>query len=109
MIVPTRGDSQRLSNLLDSLDAQTLPRERWNLVVAFDGTEPSTTLRDRMHATGVAIARLPVRRGPGAARNEAARLASGEFLAFTEDDCTAATDWLARADDRADLAVFNDA
>ena len=40
---------------------------------------------------------LPGRRGPGAARNAAAALARGEWLAFTEDDCVPAPDWLARA------------
>jgi hypothetical protein len=34
--------------------------------------------------------------GPGSARNRAAAEARGAWLAFTEDDCTPAPDWLAR-------------
>ncbi len=37
------------------------------------------------------------RRGPGAARNLGARGARGVYLAFTEDDCVPAPDWLASA------------
>jgi GT2 family glycosyltransferase len=32
--------------------------------------------------------------GPGAARNAGARAASGTYLAFTDDDCVVAADWL---------------
>jgi len=48
------------------------------------------------------VVTLEARRGPGAARNAAARLARGEILAFTEDDCVPAPDWLANAARRFD-------
>jgi len=48
---------------------------------------------------------LPNRRGPGAARNAAARDAKGAWLVFTEDDCTPAPDWLARAATRLDSNI----
>jgi len=67
------------------------------LLIAFDGVEPSPLLRERLAALAVHAILLPDRRGPGAARNAAAREASGEWLAFTEDDCEPAADWLERA------------
>jgi glycosyltransferase involved in cell wall biosynthesis len=100
VIVPTRGDERLLTRLLDSLEAQTFPRDRWDLVIAFDGVEAADRLRERMERFRATIVALPTRRGPGAARNEAARRAMGEFLAFTEDDCMASSDWLDAADAR---------
>lgn len=39
----------------------------------------------------------PDRAGPGAARNRGAASARGDYLAFTEDDCVPAPDWLSAA------------
>jgi glycosyltransferase involved in cell wall biosynthesis len=100
VIVPTRGHETTLARLLASLEAQTFPRDRWDLVVAFDGVAPTDPSRARLERLRAAIVALPARRGPGAARNEAARRAAGEFLAFTEDDCEASPDWLESADAR---------
>ena len=98
VIVPTRGDDALLGRLLSSLTAQTFPRDRWDLVIAFDGAEPTDEERGSLERLRATVVALPVRRGPGAARNEAALRATGEFLAFTEDDCVAAPDWLEAAD-----------
>lgn len=46
---------------------------------------------------GATAAVSAVRKGPGAARNLGARQATGGVLAFTEDDCIPAPDWLATA------------
>lgn len=45
---------------------------------------------------------LAERRGPGAARNRGAEAATGDWLAFTEDDCTPDPAWLAAAASRLD-------
>jgi hypothetical protein len=47
VVVPTRGGDS-LSALLAFLDAQTFARERWDLVVSFDGTEPSAEVAARL-------------------------------------------------------------
>jgi glycosyltransferase involved in cell wall biosynthesis len=59
-------------------------------------------LAAQLEASGAIVVVMPERRGPGAARNAGARHASGDTLAFTEDDCTPATDWLASAARRLD-------
>ena len=103
VIVPTMGDDDRLGALLDALAAQTLDRQRWDLVVSFDGAAPSPAIALRLEAmNGIAVSSA-ARRGPGAARNLGASRATGDYLAFTEDDCTPAPEWLERAAERLDL------
>jgi glycosyltransferase involved in cell wall biosynthesis len=97
VVVPTLGRDDLLLNLLKALEAQTLARDRWELVVAFDGIQPTATTARRIESMRARTEAAAVREGPGAARNRGARGASGDYLAFTEDDCTPAPDWLASA------------
>ncbi|HET9952317.1 MAG TPA: glycosyltransferase family A protein, partial [Candidatus Eisenbacteria bacterium] len=100
VVVPTLGDEGKLRALLASLAAQSLPRDRWELILAFDGTDPPAALAAELATAGAIVERLPERRGPGASRNAGARRASGEYLAFTEDDCLPEPAWLASAASR---------
>ena len=97
IVVPTRGDAAKLTNLLDALDRQTLPRDRFEVILALDQAELAPGIRARVADAGIRTVRRPVRSGPGAARNCGAAEARGEFIAFTEDDVTPAPDWLERA------------
>jgi glycosyltransferase involved in cell wall biosynthesis len=97
VIVPTRGDDAQLMRLAAALERQTLPRERWERIVVFDGVEPRPVVAARLKSIGAAVLVLAERSGPGAARNAGAKQARGDFLAFTEDDVTPAPDWLERA------------
>jgi len=96
VVVPSLGLEPGLSRLLAALDAQTLGRERFEVIVALDGV-PAGPADDAIVARGARIVRLAARGGPGAARNAGERAARAELLAFTEDDCTPAPDWLERA------------
>lgn len=96
VVVPTRGDAA-LAGVIADLSAQSLPRDRFEVVVAFDGVAPSADQQRRMDAAGVTIAQLDRRRGPGAARNAGAAVARGTWLAFTEDDVRVPAGWLAHA------------
>lgn len=93
VVVPTRGDGKKLQRLLDALERQTLPRDQFEIVLAFDGAPMTPAIQ----AHDVRTAALPERRGPGAARNAGARAAQGAWIAFTEDDCAPAPDWLQAA------------
>jgi len=95
VIVPTIGRAS-LSVTLASLAGQSLPRERFEVIVAFDGAASDEALAAAARA-GAKVVKLAGRRGPGAARNAAAHEAQGEILAFTEDDCVPDRDWLAHA------------
>jgi glycosyltransferase involved in cell wall biosynthesis len=100
IIVPTRGEPATLLPLLDALARQTLPRDRFEILISFDGVEPGPEVTRKLAAIDARAVRATERRGPGAARNRAAREATGEYLAFTEDDCLPSDDWLERADAR---------
>ena len=97
VVVPTLGDERRLRPLLASLAAQSLARDRWELIVAFDGIDPPAGAAAELARAGAIVERSRERRGPGAARNAGARRAAGAYLAFTEDDCVPNPDWLATA------------
>jgi glycosyltransferase involved in cell wall biosynthesis len=93
VVIPARDAAATLPRTLDALARQTLPRERFEVVVADDGSSDRTAaiagVADRLVRTdGV---------GPGAARNAAAAVAEGRLLAFTDADCFPAEDWLERA------------
>ncbi len=97
MIVPTRGDVGRLEGLLDRLARQTLARAAWELIIVADTTALDAALEQRVAGFGGAARLTRATGGPGAARNRGAAIAHAEWLAFTEDDCAPAADWLERA------------
>lgn len=94
VIVPTRGDRSSLASTLAALRRQSLAPEAFEVHVVIDGGPAVAS----PHAEGVLVHALGgSARGPGEARNAGARHASGEWLAFTDDDCEPADDWLERA------------
>ena len=97
VIIPTRGDPAKVAPLLDALIRQSYPRDRFEILVAFDGVAPDATTVAALARVGARAFVCPDRRGPGAARNRAAAEARGVYLAFTEDDCVPSPDWLEHA------------
>jgi GT2 family glycosyltransferase len=96
VIIPTRERPAQLTRCLESLAAQSYPRERFEVIVVDDGgstpLEPVFAgVRGRME---LRVIRGPPR-GPSAARNEAASAAEGGLLAFTDDDAEPEPRWLA--------------
>ena len=96
VVIPTYKRRDRLRRCLASLADQTLPKSTFEVVVVDDaaiaglkasveGSCPDVRLRV------VAQEHL----GPAAARNLGATLAKGRYLAFTDDDCRPAPNWLA--------------
>jgi hypothetical protein len=65
--------------------------------VAADAPAHDHDLELRIAAFGGAARMVRTHGGPGAARNLGAAAATGEWLAFTEDDCVPAPDWLEHA------------
>jgi GT2 family glycosyltransferase len=95
IIIPTYTRPAQLAACLRSLARLDYPRDRFEVVVVDDGspTPPAeivTGFSGQMEVTLLAR----VHAGPAAGRNAGAAQARGEYLAFTDDDCAPAPDWL---------------
>ncbi|MEW5915978.1 MAG: glycosyltransferase [Gemmatimonadota bacterium] len=95
VIIPTRNRRTQLGECLTALTEQAYPRDDFEVIVVDDGS--AQTLDDVVHAFRD---RLHVRlirqqqQGPAAARNRGIAEARGRIVAFTDDDCRAAPEWL---------------
>jgi GT2 family glycosyltransferase len=112
VVIPTHGRPELLRRCLDALAVQEYPPERTEIVVVEDGGPGAAegVMREQQ-------ARHPERRlrylavaqgGPGAARNAGLGLATGDLVAFTDDDTIPDPCWLlegARAIERGADAV----
>lgn len=93
VIVPAYNAEETLPACLDALEAQTVPRHQYEIIVVDDGSTDDTAEVARS-----AVDRLICQEnaGPAAARNRGARAAQGDLLLFTDADCAPAPDWIER-------------
>ena len=96
VVIPTFNRCDDLRRLLESLWQQTLPHSRFEVIVVSDGSTDGTAEMVRcLQSRSWSLTLLEQRnRGPAAARNAGARRARSGYIAFTDDDCMAAPDWL---------------
>lgn len=97
IIVPTYERPAQLRECLQSLTRLQYPRDRFEVIVVDDGgaLSPAATVAPFEDTLPVTLLTQP-HAGPAAARNTGMAHAAGAFLAFTDDDCLAAPDWLIR-------------
>ncbi len=99
VVVATHDRPERLAALLESLRAQSLGAESFEVVVVDDGSSPETgALLERERERGGLDLRVVSRTessGPATARNQGWRAARAPVVAFTDDDCEATPSWLA--------------
>ncbi len=101
VIIPAYRRPDRLVRCLEALCAQTLPPECFEVIVCDDGSPvPLAPVVERFMGRLRVTVVEQTNAGPAAARNAGAARALGAFLAFTDDDCMPAPDWLARLADR---------
>jgi GT2 family glycosyltransferase len=95
VVVPTYQRPVQLERCLRGLAALDYPRHAFEVIVVNDGGSPKSAA-----VVDAFSGRLPVqclsqpRSGPARARNAGAARARGTYLAFTDDDCVPAADWL---------------
>lgn len=98
VVVPFRDAAAHLPGLLDALEQQDLPDERFEVLLVDDG---STDDGPHLVAQALGDGRVPGRMVSSqpppssyAARNAGVAAATGDVLAFTDADCRPAPDWL---------------
>jgi GT2 family glycosyltransferase len=84
------------------MEEQTLPKDRWELIVGHDSSGPETEELLRTHPLAQAgvlrhVTLEPGTAPPGRNRNVAWRLANAPVVAFTDDDCRPPKDWVENA------------
>ncbi len=97
VVIPTLNRPRQLSRCLAALAEQTFPKALFEVVVVDDGGRQSLE-----PIVGDFAGRLQIRLlrqangGCASARQFGIDHARGEYLAFTDDDCLPAKDWLSR-------------
>lgn len=95
VIIPHLNQADSLDACLSSLDAQSLDRALFEIIVVDNGSAcpPAETVARH---PGVRMMRQ-LRPGPGPARNTGAQNAKADILAFIDADCRAHPEWLSIA------------
>ena len=95
IIIPTYNRPESLRQCLQSITQIDYPCDCFEVIVVDDG---STVSLDKVIAPFQATITLKLitqsNAGPGKARNTGAKAAKGIILAFTDDDCQPASNWL---------------
>jgi len=102
VIIPVKDRADELRRGLDSIARIDYPPELLQVIVVDDGSSDLSAAVARESGAQV-VPSGGAGRGPAAARNVGARVASGDILAFIDSDCCASTGWLTEL-----LPAFND-
>lgn len=98
VVVSTYQRAADLPGLVDALERQTYPLDEIEVVIVDNGsTDETQEVLGRLVGTaafGMRAIRLGVNEGSSGGRNAGWRAASGEVVAFTDDDCLPEPDWL---------------
>ncbi len=92
VIIPAYQAEATIGRCVTALNAQTMPRSRYEIIVVDDGSTDRTAAV-ALEAGADRVVTIP-HRGPGAARNAGAEVARGDILLFTDADCEPLPDWL---------------
>ncbi len=92
VIIPHYNDLAALRVCITKLDAQTFPRDHFEIIVADNGSNASLAEIEAA-APGARVVRIE-ERGAGPARNGGVAVSRHEILAFTDSDCVPEPQWL---------------
>lgn len=95
VVIPTYHRTDLLAQCLDCLDTnvQCFSSNQYEVIVTDDGIK--STAQEMILHQYPWVKWIPgPRKGPAANRNNGARYAKGEFIAFTDDDCLPCPSWL---------------
>jgi GT2 family glycosyltransferase len=101
VVVPTYERPAPLTRCLRALACLDYPSSRFEVIVVDDGGKaPAEGVVTQFDAELDVTCYRQANAGPAAARNAGAARAHGKYIAFTDDDCAPARDWLHRLADR---------
>ena len=95
IIIPHYNDIERLQDCLALLTEQTVPANRYEIIVADNNSTCGIAVIEQVCAGRAKVVSAP-NPGAGNARNAGVRASRGRYLAFTDADCRPARDWLER-------------
>lgn len=98
VVIPTYKRPLLLMECIKALARQRFPKDEFEVLVVSDGPDLLTKkLVVSWKHTGlldIEYIALPGKKGPAAARNAGWKIASGQMIAFTDDDCLPDEHWL---------------
>lgn len=95
IIIPTYNRPQELTDCLNSLTLLDYEKNGFEVIVVDDGSRISPEHALKTFGDRISLRLLKKKHeGPASARNAGAYQARGRFLAFTDDDCRPARNWL---------------
>jgi mycofactocin system glycosyltransferase len=93
IVIPVKDRAGELKRCLTSLSCLNYPPEKLQVIVVDDGSSDDSPMVARQFRA-LLVPSGGIGRGPAAARNAGASMATGEILAFIDSDCTASKEWL---------------
>lgn len=95
IIIPTYARPEKLEACIKSLTRLDYKSDRFEVIVVDDGSKvpPDKVVAAYEHYLNIRLI-IQSHAGPATARNRGAKVAKGEFLAFTDDDCEPDAKWL---------------
>lgn len=91
VVIPTYQRPHLLEKCLHALSLQSFPMDQFEVLVITDGPDDESFAVVRRFqqqgCTHMFVAALAEKKGPAAARNKGWRMAQGDLIAFTDDDC----------------------
>ena len=99
VVIPTYRRWDRLQLTLAALEAQSMPKKDFEVIVSDDGSGDGTVERLNAYAAKTKLNMVAVtgpNGGPATARNRGIAKARGEWVAMTDDDCVPERDWLVK-------------
>lgn len=97
IVIPSHNRINKLKNCLTSVEHMDYPKDYFEVIVIDDGSTDSAykNLEEirKQFSFDLKIVRQP-NGGPATARNKGIKMAKGEFIAFTDDDCEVDKNWI---------------
>ena len=96
VVIPTFNHAGILTGCLEALLSQDFPLSDFEIIVVDDGSGDDTRDQVLKYAGSTPPVHYAYQKnaGPATARNHGAKLATGEVVLFTDDDCVPAGNWI---------------